>query len=283
MSEKKEKQVAVAASKKDLSIELVSNNGSVGKTVLAIILAEYFRSRGQVALFTLDNNNQELSRVFGSKVNGKTVAPENDDPLTGVGYYDYRTNADEGIRTLRKYKGIDQIKDNPADSIDAQCVMGDFAKQIKGYKQMGKKVVYFVLASSLKCPKSFASLNDLLNSSPDVDMDTIEIVSVLNFGMLNHSKNTENFALAYNNSEAVKALKATGKFHELEINTFLDEKDIEAHKKYRLQEIIDLEENMTEDENGETIIDFYMRSSIADGIYEEVFYQLDKLIPILRR
>lgn len=264
----------MTANLKELSIEVVSNNGSVGKTILSIVIAEYFRRKGQIALFTLDNNNQELSNVYATVQKGKRILPENDDALTGVGYYDFRTNADEGIRNLRKYKGIHVLKDYPADSIDAQCAMGDFARQVKAYKGMNKKIVYFVMGSSMKCIKSFASLNELLSSSPDIDYSNIEIVIALNEGMLKATKEYDKFFQAYNLSDDVKELKAKCRVHELFILTQLDEKDVSVIKKYTISKIQELDDNASEE------VDYFMRLN-SENVYEEIFNQLDKLVPLL--
>jgi len=284
MSNKKEKEVVVATpeNQMELNADVVSNQGSVGKTIFSIALATYLRQKGQVAVFTLDNNNQELSNVLGNKAAGKSVPPKDDDPLTGVGYYDYRTNAQEGIRTVRKFKGINVVRDNPADSIDHQSVMGDFAEQVESLKDMNKKAVYFVMGSSMKCPKSYVSLNNLLKSADELDYGNIEIVSVLNYGMLKATNQVESFNEAYNQSKAVESLKQTGKFHELFIKTKLEEKDALIMKQYTLEKIHELEETFAVNEDGEYIVDYLSRKNI-DRVYKEIFTQLDTLIPILTK
>lgn len=271
MSEKNTNQMKI-------SNYVVGVGGNLRKTTIAIMKTEIMRynqevnpSKSNVVVFVTDNHHQELSKVHGTKIKGVPTPVEQDNPVSGVGYFDLREDNETIINNLKKYKSDDLIQDNPADSVDYQNALGDIEKFVKLHKMMNKKLLYTL---PLVDSKSLSSINAIYELFAGKDVSNVLFEIVIFEGTMKKEDAFEEFSQAYASNPYVQALKETGQVREFTIDSVIEKEIGEAWvKKHRLPEI--------EKANDKDEIEFFDFITISD-MYEEYTHQFSKWLPEIR-
>lgn len=223
--------------------KVISNEGSVGKTLIALSIASYYQKAGKpLAKFVCDHSLQDLATAYGMYKKGELLSDEQQEPIAGVKYFDTRTDAKELINNLTKYKDIDILEDHKADSLDEQnSFSSGIAPFIKAYTYTKNTLWYVVPVGT--ADKSLQSIKVLAETFRGINTgNTVKFLFVLNHGMMEVNDTTKKVMKAYADSDAVAELKATGNAFEMSMRTVLDEAQVKLLKTKSFNQILELGE-----------------------------------------
>lgn len=131
------------------AIFVCAEKGGVGKTTFSRGLLHLFRTAGlQTAAYDTDSRVGSLMQYYGTRdENGELVADQ--DPFTGVGYFDLRTTAErDGLIDALVTGGDVVLMDLPGGAVgELEQVLGDGQALFKAYEENGYGVIVVFLLS----------------------------------------------------------------------------------------------------------------------------------------
>ena len=232
MIKDKEKLKRVGELLKKSVFKFLSNEGSIGKTIFTLTTVGVLEENSIKSVkFACDHSRQDLVTAYGSYSKGELE--EIQDPAKGVGYVDSRTEADQLINNLSLYEDNLIIEDHKAGSLDEQKEIYPSARSyVKTYERARRILWYFIPVAT--ADKSLDSINVVADTFRGVNTnDTVQFVFILNKGMMyakGGKKEIESVMRAYDNSEAVGELKATGNVYEIVMDAQLSENMVSVLK-----------------------------------------------------
>ena len=162
------------------AIFVCAEKGGVGKTTFSRGLLHLYRTAGlQTAAYDTDSRVGSLMQYYGTRdENGKLVAEQ--DPFTGVGYFDLRTPAErDGLIDAFVTGGDIVLMDLPGGAVgELEEVLGDGQALFEAYAENGYDViVVFLLSKDAKV--ATRTIGQVINTFSD----TAKYIAVKNLGI----------------------------------------------------------------------------------------------------
>jgi hypothetical protein len=221
MSIKELRETVKVAERNKKIINIISNEGSVGKTILSLLVAGVYKNLGmKLAKFTLDKHHQELLAVHGQYSKGQLVDIEKQDPIEGVAHFDVREDGRKSIDILgiAELKEVDILLDNPADGIDEQNKLPSQEAYVRVHKAMKRDILEIVPIAT--ADKSIASAEAMISTFDSIDIENIHFLFVFNEGLI--GKNKKDVHQAFKNSQIIQDAIANGQASTITIKTKLE-------------------------------------------------------------
>lgn len=221
MSVKELREAVKVAERNKKVINIISNEGSIGKTILSLLVAGVCKNLGvRLAKFTLDKHHQELLTVHGQYSKGQLLDISKQDPIEGVAHFDVREDGRKSIDILgvAELKEVDILLDNPADGIDEQNKLPSQESYVKIHKAMKRDILEIVPIAT--ADKSIASAEAMISTFEGIDIENIHFLFVFNEGLM--GKNKKEVHQAFANSKIIQDMIATGQASTITIRTKLE-------------------------------------------------------------
>lgn len=231
-----ELRAAVLEAQANKVIKVISNEGSVGKTICSLLVAGIFKNMGKpLAKFILDKHHQELLHVHGEYSKGELVEIGKQDAIKGVAHFDVREDGRRSIDNIGSpaFKGVDILEDHPADGIDEQNKFPSMETYVKVHKAVKREIIYIVPIAT--ADKSIASAEALISTFEGIDIPNIKFLFVFNEGLM--GKNKKEVQQAFGKSAIIQEMIAQGQASTITISVKLEQSAVNLIKSKTFEQL----------------------------------------------